>query len=111
MELINGVFVAHDRMFKIVSTDKGMRLDIGSQSVVVDPYLGNDMTITLPQVAKSAGDFISISIMGSVTGDGEVLVKDRGDGDLSDITLDADFEFTMLYSDGVQWRELCSNHA
>ena len=41
-----------------------------------------------------------------------VTVTDRDDdAGLSDITLDATAEYTLLLSDGFYWYEIASNHA
>lgn len=67
----------------------------------------NDFTITLQPPSVCAGCIVTI-YMTSRNASDDITVSGEG---FSDITLDAADEFTVLYSDGVDWHEIGSNHA
>lgn len=66
-------------------------------------------TVTLPPVADAAGQ---IYVVRAVDAGGGCTVEDKAaDAGLTDITLDADGESTVLLSDGKYWNELQANYS
>jgi len=81
------------------------------QQVVRASTTGDAFTITLPDVAESAGRIYTIYMVARSDTD-DITIEDNGDdSSLTDITLDAAAEYSILYSDGYEWFELASNHA
>jgi len=88
-----------------------LTMDINDQVVRVTTTSDADNTaITLPSVREAAGRIYSIYFV--TRGDDEsVVISDKGDdAGLSDITLDAADEYSILYSDGYAWYEIASSH-
>jgi len=89
-----------------------LSMDINDQVVKVTTTSDADNTaITLPSVRAAVGRIYSIYF--DTLGDDEsVVISDLGDdAGLSDITLDAADEYSILYSDGYRWYEIASNHS
>jgi hypothetical protein len=72
---------------------------------------GSAFTVTLPSAVECRGKIFSIR-MTARDGSKNVTIQDlANDGSLSDITLDAANEYTILYCDGFNFYEIASNHA
>lgn len=68
------------------------------------------ITVSLPPVSEARGMIYAIYVKARSVDN--VTVTDRDDdAGLSDITLDATAEYTLLLSDGFYWYEIASNHA
>jgi len=83
----------------------GQEIIFGTASTTYDSW-----TLTLPPVSQAVGRaiFIKASIANSKT----ITVEDNSDdAGLSDITLDGDGEYVMLWSDGVAWYELLTGYS
>lgn len=73
--------------------------------VIVSGHADNTMTITLPPVNEAAGRFIYI--MATAGGTAQTTIADNGDdAGLTDIALDGNGEYAILYSTGEKWIEI-----
>ena len=62
----------------------------------------DDWTLTLPSVAEAAG--LLFSIVSTIANAKTVTVADAGDdADFSNLTLDTDDDYAVLWSDGLRW--------
>lgn len=88
---------------RFVSSDYAMNEN--DQSVYVDASGGN-VTITLPSVVEAKGRIYCI--VARAVGSNHITISGKGDTltPFSNITLDADGEEAVLYSDGINWHEL-----
>lgn len=68
---------------------------------------GSAFTVTMFDPSFSPGAIVTV-FMTARNGTKDITVSGIG---FSDITLAAANEFTVLYSDGVGWHEIASNHA
>lgn len=68
------------------------------------------ITMTLPNVSEAIGMIFVIYAETSDSNDITVQDNDEAMG-WSDITLNADDEYTVLLSDGRAWHEIASNHS
>jgi len=107
-----GVFTKGDNFiyfyFDNVTYTDDLAMEVEDQ--VVHAYVtAGAATITLPSVKEARGKVYSIWAM---DGTGSMAVEDKaGDAGLTDITLDATGEHTLLYSDGFHWYEICKGWA
>ena len=67
------------------------------------------MTVYLPSVAAARGR--SYAIRGTDFGAGVVIADQDDSLEWSDLTMDADGEYALLYSDGRQWHTLVTDIA
>jgi len=81
-------------------------LAIGSQNVSCTANTATDnYTVTLPPVAASAGDIISISAI--IANSKAVTVTDYGsETSITDVVLNTTLDNLVLYSTGVYWRKI-----
>ena len=72
------------------------------ETVVRATQLTASIAVTLPPVAKMAGKFVSCQV---VDANSEALtLQDADDSqDWTDLTLDADNDGALLFSDGIKW--------
>ena len=71
---------------------------------------GGSFTLTLPSVAEAAGMIFDIEAVD--VDSTAVTVQDKGDdAGLTNITLNADNEHVVLYSNGYSWRELKTGYS
>ena len=68
---------------------------------------GSAFSITMPDPSEAAGATITV-YMTARDATKNITVKGTG---MSNITLDAANEYTVLHSDGVGWCEFAKNHA
>jgi len=88
---------------KVVFATTTLTMDINDQVVRCDSSAGV-FTVTLPSIREAAGRIYSIML---VTDGGNVTIEDKsGDAGLSDISLTAANDYSILYSDGYVWRTL-----
>ena len=88
---------------KVVFATTTLAMDINDLVVRCDSTDGA-FTVTLPSVREAAGRIYSITL---VTDNGNVTIEDKdGDAGLSDISLTAANDYSILYSDGYSWRTL-----
>lgn len=96
---------------KVVFATEDLTMDINDRLVRATVSAAS-ITVTLPSVREAA--FVGIYIIHLVdTSNGKtVTVADKGDdAGLTDITLDTDNDYVVLFSDGYVWRELASEKA
>ena len=70
-----------------------------------------DFAVTLPNVAEAAGCLISVALV--TLGDDEtVTLQDQDESyDWNDLTLDAEDDGVLLFSDGHKWWIICNDIA
>ena len=70
-----------------------------------------DWTLTLPSVAEAAGRIISIYV--TIADAQTVTVEDKNNDTVgwTDLDMDADGDYALLYSDGVHWCIICNGIA
>lgn len=86
-------------------------LRVGQSIVRGTANTANDSwTLTLPPVAQAIG--LSIYIEATIANSKTITVQDNNDdAGLTDITLDADGEYVMLFSTGEAWIELVTGYS
>ena len=90
--------------------DVGLSMGINDMVVEVTLTDANDSAVVLPSVSEAVGGIYVIRLV--AVGSGAVTVSDNSDdAALTDITLDAAGESTVLYSDGIKWNELQANYS
>lgn len=96
-----------DKILHIDDTDT--ELTIRDQVVRVTSD-GAAVTVTLPSVAEAKGLMFDIEALTGATQ--TVTVEDNSDdAGLSDISLDADNEYVVLWSNGISWREVVTGYS
>lgn len=92
-----------------VAADKALTVRDRVVYVDADSATGA-VTITLPNVSEAIGMVFVIYAETSTSND--ITIQDAKDeAGLTDITLDAADEYSVLFSDGKHWYEIASNHA
>jgi len=90
-------------------TDDDLVMGVNDNFVEFTLTASNTGTCTLPSVVEAVGRIYTIH---AIDAGGGCTVQDKADdAGLTDITLDADGESTVLYSDGVYWNELQANYS
>lgn len=109
----------HDHLIQrdkaAIFPEAAVTLTIADQ-VVRGSTTGSAFTITMPPVAEAKGLIFVIFMVSRSASDDITIADNNGDsdgGDLEagDITLNADDEYSVLYSDGYAWYELAKNHS
>lgn len=91
-------------------SDEGLSMSVRDMVVEITLTDANNSAVILPSVSEAMGGIYVIRL--NVVGTGAVTLSDNGnDAALSDITLNAAGESTVLYSDGVKWNELQANYS
>lgn len=110
MEFVNGAQRPEAKVTEIIA-DASVRISEGNTAVAVMTNRSS-LTVTLPNVSKSADTFILVVVRR--TAPGGVISATVAAADYSGLTaivLDAINEYTCLYSDGIRWYEVSSFHA
>jgi hypothetical protein len=106
-----GVLPGADQLYIVSSSSNTSdTMEVFETTVRIDTDTNDQaFTLTLPNVSLAKGKIYSIYL---VDDGANVTIQDNDDDSgLSNITLDADDEYTVLYSDGFKWYEIASNHA
>lgn len=91
-------------------SDANLTMGVGDFVVEVTLTAANNSAVTLPSVAEATGGIYVVRLV--AVGTGAVTLSDKDDdAALTDITLDAAGESTVLYSDGRYWNELQANYS
>lgn len=91
-------------------TDEGLTMGISDFVVEITLTDANDSAVVLPSVSEAMGGIYVVRL--NAVGTGAVTLSDKAnDAALSDITLNAAGESTVLFSDGVKWNELQANYS
>ena len=91
----------------------GGTYEVEPYTTVVLAHANTDMgSITVELPAVSEGEGMVITIQATIADSKTVTVADQDDSaGWSDITLDADGEYVVLYSDGFYWHELVTGYS
>lgn len=91
---------------KVTRVSATYSMSINDHLVIVGSNPGN-FTITLPSVSEAAGRIYEIQGPTVGSDSDAITVQDLGgDAGFGDLTIDADLDYTVLYSNGLQWRVL-----
>ena len=96
-----------NKIKKLVGVAAGLSdtLKVYEQTVIVVATAGS-VTITLPNVTEAMGNIYSIYCT-DLTSPATVTVQDQNESlGWSDLSLTADNDNVLLYSDGVAWKKL-----
>jgi len=106
-QTIQGVDPSLQRYFySDSSTDTGQAINLEPYQTDVQITLSDGTNtatavVTLPSVAEAKGKRYSIRVLDFAGG---VTIQDRNDSiEWSDLTVDADGEYALLESNGIQW--------
>ena len=102
-----GLIPVESKILKLTGVAAGLAysLKLYEQTVIVVATAGS-VTITLPNVLEAIGKFFSIYCT-DLTGPATVTVQDNNESlGWSDMSLTADADHVLLYSDGIQWNKL-----
>ena len=94
------------KMFQLVEADGAQTYAMKHTDHIVivnSGHTDNTMTLTLPPVHEAMGQFYYIEATLGDTGNTTTIEDDNGDTALSDLTLDADDDYILLYSNGRRW--------
>jgi hypothetical protein len=112
-KLVNADCLGRKPLFWTPSaTDLTYQMKPGDQVVVVGLHTVADgsVILTLPSVAECVGKFYYIIIPDvnnpGTTGDCSLYVKETGAELTTNGDMDADGDYILLYSDGIQWRTI-----
>ena len=103
--------LAQDVYWVASSTNTSDTMEVYEQVVRIDSKTNTQtFTATLPNVSAARGKIYVIT--GTLcTGYAITLQDNDDDAGLTNITLDADGEYVVLYSDGRMWYELCTGYS
>lgn len=96
---------------KVVFATEDLTMDVNDRLVRATVSAAS-ITVTLPSVREAAFVGIYVVHLVDTSNAKTVTVADKGDdAGLTDITLDTDNDYVVLFSDGYVWRELASEKA
>lgn len=105
----------HERYKKSAQTKIGVaatlayQLEAVSQVALLDhDEMGDDATVTLPDVAEAIGCTISIKLWSLQTSKTVTIAARGAPQNWSNLTLDAAKDSVLLFSDGSEWHKLAS---
>lgn len=76
--------------------------------VIVNNSASYTQDLYLPYVAESKGMWLTIRVVAS-GGNGTIYDNDDSDADWSDLTMDNDNEYAILYNNGRGWIKIASD--
>lgn len=94
-----------------VAATLAYQLEAISQVALLDnDEMGDDATVTLPDIAEAIGCLISIKLFSLQSGKAVTIAARGTPFNWSDLTLDAARDSVLLFSDGSEWYILAETY-
>lgn len=95
---------------KFLSMTEDATLGVNQQIVVGTTGAVADITLTLPAVVEAIGRIYTVSL--ETDGGKDLVIQDADDSvNWTDLTLDTQYDYAVLYCDGRRWWVLASEVA
>ena len=95
---------------KFLHATEDATLTVNQQMVVATTGAVSDVTVTLPSVVLAAGKIFTLTL--ETDGGKDLVVQDADDSvNWTDLTMDTQYDYAVLYSDGRRWWVLASEVA